>query len=229
MLGEALVRAAGEANLKLSAPHEVSEEPGQGIRGVVDGRSVGVGSSAFLEELGVPADELGSAVLTSGRGSGEERVNVSIDGHMGGVIVMADEVRPDARDVIDRLRREGIRQLASGDRRSVAERVGRELGLDRVYAEVSPEDKLEGAVRRIRADPHPRKVVMVGDEVNDAPAIAIADVGIAMGAAGATISAETADAVITVDRIDRVADAVHAGRRSIDVARESVLIGMSSA
>jgi cation transport ATPase len=110
----------------------------------------------------VPADELRSGVLTSGRGSGEEHVNVSLDGHVGGVIVMADEVRPDARDVIDRLRREGIRQLAmaSGDRRSVGERVGRELGLDRVYAELSPEDML-GVVRRIRADPKLRKVLSV--------------------------------------------------------------------
>ena len=168
----------------------------------------------------MPADELRSAVLTTGRGSGEEHVNVSLDGHVGGVIVMADEVRPDARDVVDRLRREGIRQLAmaSGDRRSAAERVGGELDLDRVYAELSPDDKLE-VVRRIRADPQLRKVVMVGDGVNDAPALAIADVGIAMGAAGATISAETADAVITVDRIDRVADAVQAAAPSTSPAR----------
>jgi P-type E1-E2 ATPase len=143
------------------------------------------------------------------------------------VVVMADEVRADARDVVARLRAEGIRHvaMASGDRRSVAERVGRELTLDRVYAELSPEDKLE-IVRRIRDDPQLRKVVMVGDGVNDAPALALADVGIAMGAAGATVSAETADAVITVDRIDRVADAVHAGRRSLSIARQSVVVGM---
>ena len=178
----------------------------------------------------MPADELRSAVLTTGRGSGEEHVNVSLDGHVGGVIVMADEVRPDARDVVDRLRREGIRQLAmaSGDRRSVAERVGGELGLDRVYAELSPEDKLE-VVRRIRADRQLRKVVMVGDGVNDASVLAIADVGIAMGAAGATISAETEAAGITVDRIDRVADAVHAGRRSVHIAARACSSAWGSA
>jgi P-type E1-E2 ATPase len=103
--------------------------------------------------------------------------------------------------------------------------VGRELALDRVYAELSPEEKLE-IVRRIRDDHQLRKVVMVGDGVNDAPALALADVGIAMGAAGATVSAETADAVITVDRIDRVADAIHAGRRSLSIARQSVVFGM---
>ncbi len=140
---------------------------------------------------------------------------------------MADELRPDAKRIVERLRAEGIRHVAmlSGDRRSVAERVGREVGVDRVYAEQSPEDKLE-VVRTIRADPALRPVIMVGDGVNDAPALAIADLGIAMGAAGATVSSETADAVITVDRVDRVADAVHIGRRALHIARQSVLAGM---
>jgi P-type E1-E2 ATPase len=115
--------------------------------------------------------------------------------------------------------------MISGDRRSVAERIGREIGVDRVYAEQSPEDKL-GVVRQIGADPALRPVIMVGDGVNDAPALALADLGIAMGAAGATVSSETADAVITVDRVDRVADAVHAGRRALYIARQSVLTGM---
>jgi heavy metal translocating P-type ATPase len=227
VLGEALVRAAHESNLTLSTPHAVSEEPGQGIRGVVDAHTVGVGSRAYLQKLGVPADELRAPALMTGRGSGEAHVNVSIDGRVGGVIVMADEVRPDAREVIERLRGEGIRHvaMASGDRRSVAERVGRELVLDRVYAELSPEDKLE-VVRHIRDDRQLRPVVMIGDGVNDAPALALADVGIAMGAASATVAAETADAVITVDRIDRVADAVHAGRRSLHIARQSMQVGM---
>jgi P-type E1-E2 ATPase len=143
------------------------------------------------------------------------------------VIVMADELRPDARAIVQRLRAEGVRHVAmvSGDRESVAARVGRALGVDRVYAEQSPEDKLE-VVRSLRADPALRPVVMVGDGVNDAPALALADVGIAMGAAGATVSSEAADAVITVDRVDRVADAVHTGRRALSIARQSVLAGM---
>jgi heavy metal translocating P-type ATPase len=227
VLGEALVRAANEARVSLSVPEEVKEDPGQGIRGIVDGHLVGVGSRAFLEEIGIPAREIASAALLSGRGSGEAHVTVSIDGHVGGVIVMADELRPDTRQIVERLRTEGIRHVAmvSGDRRSVAERAGRELGLDRVYADLSPEEKLE-IVRRIQADPGLRPVVMVGDGVNDAPALALADVGIAMGAAGATVSSETADAVITLDRVDRVADALHAGRRALHIARQSVLAGM---
>ncbi len=163
----------------------------------------------------------------TGRGSGEAHVLVGVDGHVGGVIVMADELRGDADRIVERLRAEGVRHVAmvSGDRRSVAERIGRELGVDRVYAEQSPEQKLE-VVERLRDDPDLRPVIMVGDGVNDAPALALADLGIAMGAAGATVSSETADAVITVDRVDRVADAVHAGRRAVHIARQSVLAGM---
>ena len=227
VLGEALVRAAVRAELKLGAATDVSEEPGQGIQGTVAGRRVTVGSRAFVRATGVPADEVASAALMTGEGSGEAHVLVGVDGHVGGVIVMADELRPDARQIVERLRAEGIRHVAmvSGDRRSAADRVGRDLGVDRVYAEQSPEQKLE-VVERLRADPNLRPVIMVGDGINDAPALALADLGIAMGAAGATVSSETADAVITVDRVDRVADAVHAGRRAVHIARQSVLAGM---
>jgi cation transport ATPase len=227
VLGEALVRAANDAGLALSTPTQVHEEPGQGIEGLVRARRVAVGSRAFVRSLGVPPDEIAAGAVVPGHGSGEAHVFVAVDGHLAGVIVMADESRPDADRIVERLHEEGIRHvaMASGDRRSVAERIGRELGVDRIYADQSPEDKLE-IVRRLRADPDLGPVIMVGDGVNDAPALALADLGIAMGAAGATISSETADAVITVDRIDRVADAVHTGRRSLQIARQSVLAGM---
>ena len=227
VLGQALANAAADSGLKPSTASDVHEEPGQGIEGTVDGRRVAVGSRAFMRSAGIPEGEIASAAVLRGHGSGEALVLVGVDGHIGGVIVMADELRPDANRIVERLRAEGIRHvaMASGDRRSVAERIGRELGVDRVYAEQSPEQKLE-VVRRLRADPELRPVIMVGDGVNDAPALALADLGIAMGVAGATVSSETADAVITVDRIDRVADAVHTGRRSLHIARQSVLAGM---
>ena len=228
VLGAALVCAAAEADLTLSTPIEVREDAGQGIKGTVDGRAVALGSRAFLRAAGVAADEVASATLRSGRGSGEAQVLVAVNGHIAGVIVMADELRADAVHIVERLRAEGVRHVAmvSGDRRSVAERIGLELNVDRVYAEQSPEDKLD-VVARLRADPNLSPVIMVGDGVNDAPALALADLGIAMGVAGATVSSETADAVITVDRIDRVADAVHTGRRALSIARQSVLAGMA--
>jgi heavy metal translocating P-type ATPase len=227
VLGEALVRAARESALDLGLPSDVTEEPGQGIVGTLDGHRVVVGSRAFLRSEGYDSDAVVGASLAVGRGSGEAHVLVGVDGHPAGVIVMADELRPDADRIVDRLRAEGVRHVAmvSGDRRSVAERIGAAIGVDRVYADQSPEDKL-GVVRALRDDPKLSPVIMVGDGVNDAPALALADVGIAMGAAGATVSSETADAVITVDRVDRVADAVHIGRRALSIARQSVLAGM---
>jgi heavy metal translocating P-type ATPase len=227
VLGEALVKAAPELGVELAIPADVHEEPGQGIGGSVEGRRVLVGSRAFMRSRGLPQADIASTALSTTRGSGEAHVIVAVDGRIAGVIVMADELRPDAQSLVGRLRSEGVRQVAmlSGDRRSVAERVGSQLGVDRVYAEQSPEDKLE-VVRSIHAEPTLRPVIMVGDGVNDAPALAIADLGIAMGAAGATVSSETADAVITVDRVDRVADAIHTGRRALYIARQSVLAGM---
>jgi P-type E1-E2 ATPase len=115
--------------------------------------------------------------------------------------------------------------MVTGDRASVAERIAAETGLDQVFSEQSPEQKLD-VVRGMRADPQLSPVVMVGDGVNDAPALALADVGIAMSGPGATISSETADAVITVDRIDRVATAVSIGRRALGIARQSVVFGI---
>jgi len=228
VLGEALVRAAADADLALALPTDVHEQPGAGIAGTIEGRRVAVGSRRFLRLQGYEPGAVDAAAPTAEHGSGEARVHVGVDGRMAGVIVMADELRPDATEIMQRLRAEGIRHVAmvSGDRRSVAERIGRQVGVDRVYAEQDPEQKV-AVVRSLRDDPALAPVVMVGDGVNDAPALAVADVGIAMGAAGATVSSETADAVIAVDRIDRVADAVHSGRRALFIARQSVLAGMS--
>ena len=152
---------------------------------------------------------------------------VGIDGRLAAMIVMADHLREDAVGLTASLREAGIRHVAlvTGDSASVGEEIGRLAGVDRVYSEQSPEDKLE-VVKALRAREELRPVVMVGDGINDAPALALADVGIALGAQGATVSSETADVVITVDRVDRVAHALRIGRRSLRIARQSVLVGM---
>jgi P-type E1-E2 ATPase len=155
-------------------------------------------------------------------------VHVGVDDRVAGVLIMADQLRPDAADLVAALHDEGVRDVAmvTGDRRDVAMAVAGQAGLDRVYPEQSPEDKL-AVVRAARERPDGRPVVMVGDGVNDAPALALADVGIALAGDSRTVSSETADAVITVDRIDRVAEAVRIGRRSLKIARQSVVAGMS--
>ena len=225
VLAEALVGSARKRGLSLEFPRQVDEEPGQGIEGRVGDRAVAVGSPAWLRERGVRTD--GVEKLLGDDPSGRAKVFVGVDGRAAGAIVMGDHLREDAPELVERLHAAGVRRVAmvTGDQQSVAEEIARRLGVDDVYADQSPEDKLE-VVREARSHPEWQPVVMVGDGVNDAPALALADVGVAMGSAGATVSSETADAVITVESIGRVADAISVGRRSFGIARQSVIAGM---
>ena len=223
-LAEALVHHAVREGLALSFPARVTEEPGRGIAGVVDGRRVAAGSATWLSDRGLQP----AGARWNGDGEpGQATIAVAVDGLAAGAIVMGDHVREDAPQLVAELRRAGIRRVAmvTGDRAEVGAEVGRTLGLDHVYSELGPEEKVD-VVRTMQAQPTLRTVLMVGDGVNDAPALALADVGIAMGTAGATVSSETADAVIMVDRVDRVVEAVRIGRRSLRIARESVLVGI---
>ena len=219
-VARALVHEAHARNLELHAPEQVVEAPGAGIEGFVDGRRVEVGNVSWLHERGYRGGAAGADDL--------EGVAVAIDGAFAGVIVIGDPLRADAADLVPALRRAGIRHvaLATGDHRARANQIGSALGVDRTYAGQSPEDKLE-LVRALRENGDLRPVIMVGDGVNDAPALAMADVGIALAGAGATISSETADAVIVGDRIGRVVDAVAIGRRSLAIARQSVIAGIA--
>jgi heavy metal translocating P-type ATPase len=221
-LAKALVAGAEERNLTLTIPEKVDEQFGRGVRGTVDGRRVLVGSAGWLRAHDVEPR------LPSGLDGGDAKVLVAIDDELSGVVLVGDRLRAESADLVPRLREAGVRHIAlvTGDKASVAERVGATLGVDRVYAEQTPEEKLE-VVRALRERPDLRGVVMVGDGINDAPALALADVGIAMGSAGATVSSETADAVVLVDRVDRVADAIRIGRRALFIARQSVLAGIA--
>jgi heavy metal translocating P-type ATPase len=227
VMAEGLVHDAEARGLRLDTPTGVEEQPGQGIAGTVAGRRVAVGSSSFLRSRG----QADSSTPETPLAPGEARVLVGVEGRVAGAIVMADELRSDAANLVGELHALGVAHVAmvTGDQDEVARQIASAAGLDEVHAEQAPEDKLE-VVRAMQADERLRPVIMVGDGVNDAPALALADVGIAMGAAGATASSETADAVITVDRIDRVADALRIGHRSLRIARESVVagIGMSA-
>lgn len=213
-LAEAIVHDAEQRGLHLTLPQRVRELPGQGLEGEVEGRHLAVGSAAYLRAHG--AEPVGST------GSGAP-AHVAVDGRAVGMIVLADRLRDDAAAAVRALRAAGVHEvvMATGDRRERAEVVGRRAGVDRVHAELAPGDKL-ALVR----EAHERPVVMVGDGVNDAPALALADVGVAMGVAGATAAAEAADAVIVVDRLDRLADAVRISARALAIARQSVLFGM---
>jgi heavy metal translocating P-type ATPase len=223
-LARALVRAARKRGLDLQVPERAYESPGEGVEGVVDGCRAAVGSARWLSARGYGD---GRARRESLAGSGRSVALVGIDGRLAGAVVLADRLREDAKALAAELRAGGVRYVAlvTGDASEAAETMGHEAGVDRVYRGLSPDQKLE-IVRSIQQRPELRPVVMVGDGVNDAPALAAADVGIAMGAGGATVSSETADAVILVDRVDRVVQALAIGRRSFGIARQSVLVGM---
>jgi heavy metal translocating P-type ATPase len=220
-LAKALVAGAEARNLDLAVPRDAEEVFGRGVRGAVERHTVLVGSSSWLREHGI------DAALPAGLDGGAAKVLVGVDGSFAGVVLVGDRLRADSQDLVPRLRAAGVRHVAlvTGDRQSVAAAIGETLGVDRVYADQTPEAKLD-VVRAVRSRPELRAVVMVGDGINDAPALALADVGIAMGSAGATVSSETADAVVLVDRVDRVADAIRIGRRSLHIARQSVLAGI---
>jgi heavy metal translocating P-type ATPase len=222
VLARALVVDARARGLRLVLPEDVEEDPGSGIRGRVEGRDVAVGSTAWLAAHGFTGADAG-VPDAAGRAS----VAVGVDGRAVGTLVMADRVRPDVQRLVGDLRAAGVRHVAmvTGDRREVAERLAAALRLDAVHAEQTPQDKL-GVVRAVREDAALRPVVMVGDGVNDAPALAMADVGVAMGARGATASSETADVVLSVDDVGRVGEAVRIGRRSLRIATQSVVLGM---
>jgi heavy metal translocating P-type ATPase len=220
-LAKALVAGAEAGNLTLALPTDAEEVFGRGVRGTVDGHDVLVGSAGWLREHGIEVN------VPAGLDGGAAKVLVGVDGTLAGVVLVGDRLRADSHELVPRLRAVGVRHVAlvTGDKQSVADAIGETLGVDRVYAEQTPDQKLE-VVRAVRSRPDLRGVVMVGDGINDAPALALADVGIAMGSAGATVSSDTADAVILVDRVDRVADAIRIGRRSLFIARQSVLAGI---
>ena len=227
VLAEALVHRAESRGIELQFPENVAEEPGQGIEGMVGGQRVAVGSGEWLRRRGYTGTEAAEHLLGDSAKPGWARVLVGVDGELAGAILMADHLRDDARELTSQLRNAGVEEvvLVTGDQRAVGEAVGEKVGVDRVFAECSPDEKID-VVRRARELSDGGGVVMVGDGVNDAPALALADVGIAMGGVGATVSSETADAVIAVDRVDRVADALRIGQRSLTIARQSVLAGL---
>ncbi len=228
VLADSLVRAAAARGLTLDVPTDVDESPGRGIAGRVDGRRVVVGSTGWLEDRGYDAVRaLADAAFDGGDGAGRAKILVGVDGELQAVIVMADHLRPGADRIAAELHDAGVEHVAlvSGDRIDVAREVAAQLGIDEVYAEQGPADKLR-VVEEVR-DRTPGAVVMAGDGINDAPALALADVGIAMAGKGATVSSEAADVVIVIDRADRIPFAVRVGRRSLHIARQSVVAGLA--
>ncbi len=220
VLARALLDAARERGLRLSLPTDVSEEPGRGAAGTVAGRRMAVGRLAPGAELPAWARAADNRAALDGAAIAW----LGVDGRPVGAVLLRDPLRHDAPRTLRRLRAAGIERIVmlTGDRAAPAREAGAVLGLDEVRAGLSPADK----VAAVRAERDRAVTVMVGDGVNDAPALAAADVGVAMGARGSTASSEAADIVLTCDRVDRLADAVAIAVRSRRIAVQSALGGM---
>ena len=221
VIARALVREAQSRDLPLPLPANVVEVPGEGLEGSVDGLNLVVGGVRYVSQQAPGTVE---TLAGSQYPVGSVVVAVAVDGKLAGLLVLADHLRTEAAQVIERLRRLGMDRivLASGDRKDVAEAVTVGLHLDGVHTDLTPDRKIAIVQDEKRHGP----VMMIGDGVNDAPALAAADLGVAMGARGAAASAEAADVVLLVDELDKVPGAIGVARRSRRIALQSVYAGI---
>ncbi|MDS1138667.1 heavy metal translocating P-type ATPase [Nitratireductor indicus] len=219
-MAQAIVADARDRGTMLPPPQEASEAAGEGVIGLVDGRRIVVGGPAFVMNS-IAADPVTDRPM---RTPGAAVVAVAVDGVLAGHLVMADTLRPGMRTFLDGLRRTGVERilLATGDRRDVAETVADGLGLDAIRSELTPDQKVLLVLTEHKNGP----VMMAGDGVNDAPALAAADIGVAMGARGAAASAEAADVVLLVDDLDRLLPGLEVAHGARRIALESVAAGI---
>ena len=224
VVAAAIVDAATARGLKLAIPAKAHETMGSGLEGVIDGRAVRVGSHQMVCGSHKP-EAWALRVLRRAAWRSALSVFVAVEGQLIGVILLADELRRDTPRAVQSLRTAGVSRIVmvTGDRADAAETIGAALDLDAVLAEREPADKVDAVTTEQRQSP----TAMVGDGINDAPALAAANVGIAMGARGASASSEAADVVILVDRLDRVAEAFSIALRTRGIALQSILAGMT--
>jgi heavy metal translocating P-type ATPase len=221
IIAQTIVAHARQLGLRLAVPVDVVETPGEGIEGQVDGQRVVVGGARFVASK---LNSEGGAGKPWSKTPGAVTVSVAVDGRLAGEFVLADELRDGTTELIRNLRRLGLERivLATGDRREVADAIVAGLGFDAVRSELTPDQKVLLVLSERKNGP----VMMVGDGVNDAPALAAADIGVAMGAGGTAASAEAADVVLLVDQLDRIVPAIEIARRSRRIALESVYAGI---
>lgn len=216
VLADSIRRAAAARELLLHGAYEAREEATNGVVAEIEGRQVIVGKPAYVASLA--PDTVRATLEVS-----EAAAYVAVDGRFAGVLVLADHPRPEAAAVISWLRTHEVDRVAmlTGDVSSTAESVAHQVGISEIHAELLPHEKVH-----LAAELQPRPVMMVGDGVNDAPVLAAADVGVAMGAKGATAAGQAADVVILVDSLAKLVDAVSIGRHTLRVALTAIWIGI---
>ena len=214
ILARSLLAYASQHNISLAAVSGLTEETGKGITAMIEDHQVKVGKRQFV----APQNQQAALDTTA--------IYVSVDGNYYGAIAFTDHVRPEAAQTMAKLKAAGVTNLImlTGDQRAIAQQVAKAVGISTVKADLLPQDKI-AALQSIPQSEHP--VFMVGDGVNDAPSLATADVGIAMGAHGSTAASETADVVILKDDLAKVAKAVTISQDTLRIAKQAVLIGIA--
>lgn len=200
-LGKAIVRRSDELGLTRTDVSSFSMSAGRGVAATVDGKEYRLGNEAFMKESGIAVEDKVHSLITDSSSEGKGTVLVGTEGRIIGAISLSDVVRDESRQVVTELKSMGVRTvLLTGDKKETAEHLAAKIGIDEVRAELLPEDKVSG-VESLRSN---GKVCMIGDGVNDAPALKIADVGVAMGAMGSNIAIDAANVALMTDDISKV-------------------------
>ena len=214
-----LKRAYGQ-EIKSEIARDVHEIAGLGVQAVIEGREILVGNAKLLAEKGIVHNEPENTGTI---------IHIAVDGNYEGYIVIADEIKPDAAKTIKALKAEGVKKtiMLTGDKKSVGEQVAKELGIDQVYTELLPGDKVQKLEEIMARKSKKGKVAFVGDGVNDAPVLARSDVGIAMGGLGSDAAIEAADVVIMMDEPSKIVSAIKIAKRTVRIAKQNIFFALS--
>ncbi|KXH80873.1 cation-translocating P-type ATPase [Sporosarcina sp. HYO08] len=227
-LGQTIVKEAKNRNIELmNEPEDAEVIKGNGIRARIEGKQLVIGNRKLMASEGIIIDDVAEDYAVQREKTGNTAIFASIDGVIAGIFSIADKIRPEAEEALQQLRTNGIKQIImlTGDNRHTAELVGAQLGLDEVHAELLPEDKV-AMVQKLKNKG--RHVAMAGDGINDAPAIATADIGLAMGEGGTDISMETADIVLMADRLDQFAHAYSLSKATVRNMKQNTFIAVGT-
>jgi Zn2+/Cd2+-exporting ATPase len=224
-LARPILEAATAEGITAPLPESIDPVPGKGITATIDGQRVLIGNAALLEQFDVTDTGTATAAAENLARNGKTPMIVAVDARVLGVIAVADRVRPDAAEMVARLHEAGVQKVVmlTGDSPLVAQAIGAQTGVDQIRAGLLPEDKLD-EVAALQRQGH--TVAMVGDGVNDAPALATADIGVAMGAAGSAVAVETADIALMGDNLLKLPEAIALAKRTVAVMRQNIGIAL---
>ncbi|BCH08523.1 cation transporter [Mesorhizobium sp. 131-3-5] len=224
VLADSIVRIARRRKLTLSQPCDVREHRGEGLKGLVNGMSVAAGSRPLVLGGG-PLPGWAESAEKRHRSAQVLRVFVALDGRLAGIFTFGDAIREDAIETVGALRAVGVTRIVmlTGDDSAAAEKVSASLKFDAVFADATPADKVE----TVKVEKATAPTMMVGDGINDAPALAAATVGVALGARGGTASSEAADVVVLTDSLQPVAEALRIAMRTRGIALQSIIVGLA--